>query len=254
VDKPVDYYMSLPYTVELTPDGQGYRASVEELPGCYATVDASEDVGELWKRLEKAQRERIEQLLGLGEEVPEPAGASADPFWEDFPGGLDEQDVVSGILKDPERLRLGLDHMIEQERRGTSLAGDPAAETERLLAEISKAARKRARYQEMAAEGLIDFEELRTQLAALEDVRNAAEQELRALRRRTEHLAQLERDRDSLLEGYADQLPEAIDALSPEKRRGVYKMIGLEARLAPDGSLEVSGDVVRFSNLEISSA
>jgi len=40
-------------------------------------------------------------------------------------------DVVSRILEDPERLRAGLDYMIEQERRDASFAGDPAVETER---------------------------------------------------------------------------------------------------------------------------
>jgi Recombinase zinc beta ribbon domain len=59
--------------------------------------------------------------------------------------------VVSGILKDPERLRAGHDHMIEQERGGVH--GDPATEAERWLEEISEATRNRARYQEMAAEG-----------------------------------------------------------------------------------------------------
>ena len=98
--------------------------------------------------------------------------------------------------------------MIEQERRGTP--GDPATEAQRWLEEISEAGRKRARYQEMAAEGLIDFEELRTRLAALEDTRKTAERELRALEHRAEHLAQLERDRDRLLESYADLMPEAI--------------------------------------------
>jgi hypothetical protein len=44
-------------------------------------------------------------------------------------------DVVSGVLKDPERLRVGLDYIIEQERRG--VRGDPATETERWLEEIS---------------------------------------------------------------------------------------------------------------------
>ncbi len=82
-------------------------------------------------------------------------------------------DAVSRVLKDPERLRASLDHMIEQERRGTH--GDPATETERWLEEISEVGRKRARYQEMAAERLIDFEELRTRLAALEDTRKTAE-------------------------------------------------------------------------------
>ena len=132
--------------------------------------------------------------------------------------------------------------------------GDPATETERWLEEISEAGRKRTRYQEMAAEGLIEFEELRARLAALDDTRKTAEQELRALEHRTEHLAQLERDRDSLLENYAGLLPEAIDALGSEERHRVYRMIGMEAHLAADGSLEISGDVMNFSKLEISSA
>jgi site-specific DNA recombinase len=161
-------------------------------------------------------------------------------------------DVVSRILKDPERLRAGLDYMIEQERH--SVHGNPTTEMERWLEEISEVGRKRTRYQLMAAEGLIDFEELRAQLAALEDSRQTAERELQALQRRTEHLAQLERDRDSLLENYAGLLPEAIDALEPDERQHVYRMIRLEAHVASDGSLEISGDVVSFSKLEISSS
>jgi site-specific DNA recombinase len=161
-------------------------------------------------------------------------------------------DVVSGILKDPERLRAGLDHMIEQERCGVH--ADPGTEAKRWLDEISEAGRKRARYQEMAGEGLIDFDELRARLAALEETRKTAEQELRALQGRTEHLTQLEYDRDSLLESYADILPEAIDALGSEERHRAYRIIGLEVHLAPDGSFEISGDVMSFSKLEISSS
>jgi hypothetical protein len=106
----------------------------------------------------------------------------------------------------------------------------------------------------MAAERLIDFEEVRAQLTALEDTRKTAGQELRALQRRAVHLAQLERDRDSLLESYADILPEAIDALGSEERHRAYRIIGLEVHLAPEGSFEFSGDVVSFSKMEISSA
>jgi site-specific DNA recombinase len=160
--------------------------------------------------------------------------------------------VVSRILKDPERLRDGLDYMIQQETH--SVHGNPVTETERWLEEISEVGRKRTRYQVMAAEGLIDFEELQAQLAALEDTRQTAERELQALQRRTEYLVQLERDRDSLLENYAGLLPEAIDTLEPDERHQVYRMIRLEAHVALDGSLEISGDVVSFSKLEISSA
>ena len=161
-------------------------------------------------------------------------------------------ELVSGILKDPERLRASLDYMIEQERRGAP--SDPATEAQRWLEETSEADRKRARYQEMAAEGLIDFEELRTRLAALEDTRKTAERELRALEHRAEHLAQLERDRGRLLESYASLMPEAIDALESEERHRVYRMIGIEVYLAPDGSFELTGDVMNFSKAGISSA
>lgn len=75
-------------------------------------------------------------------------------------------EAVSGILQDPEKLRAGLDHMIEEEKSGSH--GDPEAQTERWLEEIAEASRKRVRYQEMAAEGLIYFEELRERLAALQ--------------------------------------------------------------------------------------
>ena len=39
---------------------------------------------------------------------------------------------------------------------------------------------KRARFQEMAAEGLIDFDELRARLAALDETRETARPELAA--------------------------------------------------------------------------
>jgi chromosome segregation ATPase len=162
--------------------------------------------------------------------------------------------VLSRLLKDPQRLRAGLDYMIEQERHSASLAGDPATEKSRWLEELSEAGRKRARYQDMAAEGLIDFEELRARLATLEDKRKTAEQELRALQRHAEHLTQLERDRDSLLENYAGLMAEAIDALGSQERYRVYRMIGMETHLAIDGSFELSGDVMNFSRMEISSS
>jgi len=57
-----------------------------------------------------------------------------------------------------------------------------------------------------------------------------------------------------LLESYDGLMPEAIDALGSEERHRVYRMIGMKAYLEADGSFELSGDVISFSNLEISSA
>ena len=92
MEKSVDYYMSLPYTVELESSGEWYQASIKELP-CMATVGASESVEELWRLLRESQRGWIEQQLRWGREVPEPP--AADPFWESFPDDLDGDEVRS---------------------------------------------------------------------------------------------------------------------------------------------------------------
>ena len=74
------------------------------------------------------------------------------------------------------------------------------------------------------------------------------------MQHRTERLERLEHDRDALLESYAGTMPEAIDALGPEERHQVYRMLGMEVHLTPDGSFELSGDVVSFSKLGLSSS
>lgn len=156
------------------------------------------------------------------------------------------------ILKNPEGLRAGLGRMIEQERNGAH--GDPMAEMEHWLGEVSEAGRKRSRYQEIAVNELTVFDELRDRLAALDETRKMAEEELRSLQHRTERLTQLECDRDTLLVNYAGFMPEALDALGSEERRQVYRMIGMEAHLSLDGSFDLSGDVINFSKVVISSS
>jgi hypothetical protein len=56
------------------------------------------------------------------------------------------------------------------------------------------------------------------------------------LQRRTKHLAQPERDKDSLLESYAGFLPQAIDALGSEERHRAYRIMVAEVHLTLDGS------------------
>lgn len=92
MEKSIDYYMNLPYTVELASSGDWYQASIKELP-CMATVSASESVEELWRLLKEDQRGWIEQQLRWGREVPEPP--VADPFWESLPDDLDGDEVRS---------------------------------------------------------------------------------------------------------------------------------------------------------------
>jgi hypothetical protein len=88
------------------------------------------------------------------------------------------------LLKEPEPLRAGLDAMIEQER--DSAHGDPEAEMKLWLDKLADVSRKRVRYQEMAAEDLIGFDELRARIAELEETRRTADRELSTLQNRQE--------------------------------------------------------------------
>jgi site-specific DNA recombinase len=155
----------------------------------------------------------------------------------DFEGRV--WDLLSGLLKDPERLRAGLDEMIEAERAG--MRGDPEAEAMIWLGRIAVLDSKRSRYQDMAAEGHINFEELGAKLRELAVDRATAEHELEDLNLRRSRLEDLERDKEMLLEDYASMVPGALDELTGEKRHQVYRMSRLQVHVSPEGDLDVRG-------------
>ncbi len=146
---------------------------------------------------------------------------------------------VCGLLTDPERLRADLDVMIEQER--ADMRGDPERETKAWLDKLAEVERKRSGYLDLAAEGIMGREELRTKLAALEETRETARHELEELRGRCQRVEELERDRDALLDDLVDVVPDALDALTSEERHRFYKMLRLKVILHPDGTMEASG-------------
>ena len=148
-------------------------------------------------------------------------------------------DLVSGLLKDPDRLRAGLEQLIEEERR--SVRGDPNKEAESWAKKLAEVDRKRSAYQDQQAEGLITVDELRSRLAALEETRSVALVELEALRGRREHMEQLENDAAALLEHYAGMIPETLGGLAPEERHGIYRMLRLKVVVCADGRVEVTG-------------
>jgi site-specific DNA recombinase len=147
--------------------------------------------------------------------------------------------AVSGILKDPEQLRADLDAMIKLER--DNMRCDPDQETKLWANKLAEIDRRRRRYQEMAADDLITFDELRARLVELDERRTTAEQELRALQSRKEHLDELEQDRNVLLDNLTNIAPEALEALGPEERHQFYRMLRLKVITNLDGSLEMNG-------------
>ena len=146
------------------------------------------------------------------------------------------------MLSDPERLRKGLNAMIEEQRG--ALWGDPEGETRSWLERLAALDRKRDGYLDLAAEGLMGHDELRGKLARLQEERETAERELAAIDGRKERLEQMERDRDAVMERYSGVIPESLDDLSPEERHQIYRMLRLQVLAYPDKSLEVSGALV----------
>jgi site-specific DNA recombinase len=147
--------------------------------------------------------------------------------------------LVSNLLRDPEQLREDLEELIEQERLG--LRSDPEREAQTWLERLTELDRQRMRAQDLAIEGLLNHDELRSRLADLEDARATAEHELEALSKQRDKIEELERDRDDLLEFYAGMVPEALDTLEPEERHQVYKMLRLRVTVGTDGCIEVKG-------------
>jgi hypothetical protein len=100
--------------------------------------------------------------------------------------------------------------------------------------------RKRANFQELAAEGLMTKEELRSKLDTLEPAREEAERELRLAHERSERLSALEQDAQHRLETYKKWCVEALADLLPEERREVYRLLDLTVEAHPDGRLEAA--------------
>ncbi|MBV9455245.1 MAG: recombinase family protein [Rubrobacter sp.] len=159
------------------------------------------------------------------------------------------RNLVREAMTDPEQLRADLDRMIELERQ--QLRGDPDREAKAWLDKIAEVDRMRSGYQELAAKGLMTFEELDASLKELKNTRGVAARELETIRGAGERIEQMERDRDSILELYAGMAPEALDSLTPEERHRFYKMGRLEVTADIDGRIEVTGPLV--ANLEVCS-
>jgi site-specific DNA recombinase len=148
-------------------------------------------------------------------------------------------EFVSGLLKDPEHLRVGLEAMIVQER--AEMRGDPDREAASWLEKLSEISQERRGYIRLAAKGQITGGELEEALAELEGTRAIAERELSAVRGRKEVLEKLEQDKDTLLATYTQMTPEALDSLTPEERRQVYTMLRLKVEIDADGRMEARG-------------
>ena len=68
--KTLEYYLSLPYTIEIIPDDGAWFVQIRELPGCMTEVDTWE---EILPAIEEAKHLWFELALERDRAIPEPA-------------------------------------------------------------------------------------------------------------------------------------------------------------------------------------
>ena len=75
IDKDLNYYMKLPYTIEITPippsGGGGFMATIPRI-GRYAMVGDGETIEEALQDLDRCKRERFSEYIEEGCSIPEP--------------------------------------------------------------------------------------------------------------------------------------------------------------------------------------
>jgi chromosome segregation ATPase len=149
---------------------------------------------------------------------------------------------VRDLLTDPGRLRRGFDKLIERERNLSH--NDSEGEVRRLHERLEEIARKRARAQDLALDGLYTREELRAKLSELDEARVAIEKELEAHAHRNERIKALKQDRDATLAAFAGSIPDYLERLSSEERNQVYKLLRLRMDVNSEASPRVTGAVL----------
>lgn len=73
MNKTIDYYLALPYSLEIIPDVDdgGWVIKVKELRGCTTQADEWDDIPAI---VEDAKRLWLESALEHGDPIPEPLG------------------------------------------------------------------------------------------------------------------------------------------------------------------------------------
>lgn len=150
-------------------------------------------------------------------------------------------EAVEKGLSDPQALSRQYDRHLELMREG--LRRDPEREMVAYANRLAEVERKRAAFQDMAAEGLISFEELRAKLADLDEVREAAEGEVEKLRGVRERLEFMEQERDYVLGELAKATPGAGEDMTPDDKAAQYRGMGLKALVDREGNVELTGGV-----------
>ena len=147
-------------------------------------------------------------------------------------------DFVSDLLTDPEKIRSGMEALIEQER--ATKPCDLEREAKVRTKKLAEYTRLRSAYQDQQAAGLMTLQELGAKPEELEGGHREAERELTTLKTHQQRVEELEKDRDALLQSMTEAVPGALDDLDGEEKNRLYQMLRLEVIPSGEG-YEVGG-------------
>ena len=119
---------------------------------------------------------------------------------------------VSGVLKDPVRLERGLNEMLEREK--TLASRGPDDEEEAWLKRLAELKTQEDRLLDLYLEGKVDVDRYEARAAQIKQARKTVEDELARSKSRAIHIELLERDKDALLNHYAQVVPESLQRKS----------------------------------------
>jgi hypothetical protein len=152
-------------------------------------------------------------------------------------------EAVWKLLTNPEHMLRQYDRYIERHRG--QMRGNPDKEAQDLFERLQKLKRRRSRYLDLAADGVITSrEELRAKLAEVDEQREALQKALRQARDRQETIQRLQQNRKTLettLERFAARRGLGLAHLGPEDRRQVLQALRLQVLVNKHGDVGISG-------------
>jgi hypothetical protein len=125
------------------------------------------------------------------------------------------------------------------EREKALLSRGPDEDEETWLKKLAELDVQEERLLDLYLEDKLEVGRYESRAAQIKQRRKTVEDELARIKRRAAHVEQLKRDRDALLNHYSRIVPERLDALKPDARNRVYKMMNLTVLAHESGGLEV---------------
>jgi DNA repair exonuclease SbcCD ATPase subunit len=127
--------------------------------------------------------------------------------------------------------------VVEQEK--ALMSRGPGDDDKTWLEKLSELEVQEERLLDLYLANNLEMDRYEKRLAQIKQSRKTVEEELARIAGRAARVDQLERDRDTVLNNYSRIVPEQLDALEPEERNRIYKLLDLTVLAQEDDSLEL---------------